>query len=158
MSTQEQGAQRGVTTGLAFGAAVVALMVQRRQLHRRTEMAAKHRLQFDVLCKAMDDPVLAQVLDTYEDSVRPEEHRQFLFANALYGNLLHAYRLGTTNLDETLGHLRGICQNHIFRDYWDATRHHRESLPAGSQERLLAAQVDEIVARASEAQDRWWIA
>ncbi|HET6860573.1 MAG TPA: DUF6082 family protein [Streptomyces sp.] len=158
MDVRGCGQPRGIAAGLAFGAAVAALMLQQHHLHRRADLADKHRLQFDLLCKAMDDPELAAVLDTYEDEVRPERQRQFLLANALYGNLLHAYRLRTTDREETLGHLRGICRSRVFRAYWDATRHHRESLPAGSQERLLAELVDEIVARASEERDEWWVA
>ncbi|MFI0982828.1 DUF6082 family protein [Streptomyces sp. NPDC021093] len=148
--------QRGATVWVA-GAAFAVLLVQRRHLQRRTDLADKHRLQFDLLCKAMDDPELAEVLDTYDEEIPPGKQRQFLLANALYGNLLHAYRLGTTSRAETLGHLRGICQSRIFRDYWDATRHHRETLPGNSQERRLAVLVDEIVATASEERDNWWV-
>ncbi|KAB1142891.1 hypothetical protein F7R91_27730 [Streptomyces luteolifulvus] len=163
--------------GLAFAAgAFAALAVQRlhgeamllarlelmheeqRQHHWRTDMADKHRLHFDLLCKAVQDPDLAAVLDTYEIEITPTQLKQYLFANALYGNLLHAFRSGTVSLEEALGHMRGICQSSIFREYWEVTGHHRESLPAGSQERLLARHVDEIVARANDENDQWWVA
>ncbi|MCX5203735.1 DUF6082 family protein [Streptomyces sp. NBC_00237] len=144
-------------TSAAACAAFLAQLAQRRYMQRRIELADKHRLQFDLLCKAMDDPELAAVLDTYDEEIPTGRQRQFLLANALYGNLLHAYRLGTIDTSETLAHLRGISQSAIFRDYWDATRHHREALPATSQERTLAAMVDTVVARASEERDRWWV-
>ncbi|MFF4907231.1 DUF6082 family protein [Streptomyces sp. NPDC001260] len=131
---------------------------EQRQHYRRTDMTEKHRLQFDLLCKAVQDPDLATVLNTYEMEISQTQLKQYLFANALYGNLLHAYRMGTVDLEEALGHMRGICQSAIFREYWEATEHHRESLPSDSQERLLARHVDEIVARANDENDQWWVA
>ncbi|PTN00435.1 DUF6082 family protein [Streptomyces spinosirectus] len=172
-----RGLSSAAAAGLAFVAgALVAATAQRlreetallarleqmqeeqREHHRRADMTDKHRLHFDLLCKAVQDPDLAAVLDTYEMEISPAQLKQYLFANALYGNLLHAYRMGTVDLDEALGHMRGICQSAIFRDYWQATQHHRESLPSDSQERLLARHVDEIVARADDENDHWWVA
>ncbi|MFJ2740117.1 DUF6082 family protein [Streptomyces sp. NPDC087440] len=150
------GIAYAATSAAAF-AALVAQIAQHRYMQRRKELADKHRLQFDLLCKAMDDPELAAVLDTYDEDISVDKQRQFLFANALYGNLLHAYRLGTISTAETLAHLRGISQSALFRDYWDATRHHRETLPADSTERQLARMADTVVARASDERDRWWV-
>ncbi|WP_263973121.1 DUF6082 family protein [Streptomyces dioscori] len=165
-----------MTAGLAFAAgALTAFAAQRlhdentllahldrmhqeqQQHYQRIDMADKHRLQFDLLCKAVQDPDLSAVLDTYEIEVSQTQLRQYLFANALYGNILHAFRMGTVNLDEALGHMRGICQSRIFREYWEVTLHHRASLPADSQERLLSGHVDEIVTRASDENDQWWV-
>lgn len=158
MCIQGSARPRGVAAGIVFGAVAVAALVQQRQFQRRQDMTAKHRLHFDLLCKAMCDPALAAVLDTYDADVPPERQRQFLFANALYGNILHAYRTGTMDLEEALGHLRGACQSSVFRDFWDHTGHHRESLPSDSQESRLGRLVDDIVARASEQNDGWWVA
>ncbi|MFE2277780.1 DUF6082 family protein [Streptomyces sp. NPDC059454] len=178
MSTRNTGRWGSpATAGLAFLAGVLAARTahrlrgenvllahlermheEQRQHHWRSDLAAKHRLQFDLLCEAVQDPDLAAVLDTYESPMDSTRLKQYLFANALYGNLLHAFRMGTVSLDEALGHMRGICQSAIFRDYWEVTEHHRESLPADSQERLLAHHVDEIVARAADENDQWWVA
>lgn len=46
---------------------------------------------WELLSKAIDDPTLAAVLITYEDEITVEKQRQFLFANAIYTNALHAY-------------------------------------------------------------------
>lgn len=111
----------------------------------------------------MVDPALAAVLDTYESDVAPEKQRQFLFANALYVNALYFHRIGALSLPELYGHLRVMCRNRIFREYWAATRHHRESLPAASEEAALGEMMDALVedmGNLLEEQDdgeAWWV-
>jgi hypothetical protein len=145
--------------GLVLGTtAFTAMLLQQRQIHRRIALTAQRQLQLQILCKAMDDPQLAAALDTYEEEVPADRQRQFLIANALYGNILHDCRVRTMTTEEALGHLRVACQSSVFRAYWDATVHHRASLPANSPEAVMGRQVDEIVARASEEGDHWWIA
>ncbi|NBE51137.1 DUF6082 family protein [Streptomyces boluensis] len=129
-----------------------------QQQHRQGALNHQHRLHFDLLCKAMDDPTLAAVLDTYEEEVGPEVRRQYLFANALYINAVHAHRAGAMNLLELHGHLRVMCQNAPFRDYWAATKPHRASLPDTSQEAEIGRMVDELIRELDDAEtDEWWV-
>ncbi|GAA3486033.1 MULTISPECIES: DUF6082 family protein [Streptomyces] len=155
----KHGQQRGVVVGLVLGTtAFTAMLIQQQRIHRRIALTAQRQLQLQLQCKAMADPQLAAVLDTYEEEVPADRQRQFLFANALYGNILHDCRVGTMSLEEALGHLRITCQSKVFREYWDATGHHRASLPSDSAEAAMGRLVDEIVARASDEGDQWWIA
>ncbi|WPO70907.1 MULTISPECIES: DUF6082 family protein [unclassified Streptomyces] len=125
---------------------------------RNNALTEQHRLHFDLLCKAMGDATLAAVLDTYEGDVPPERQRQFLFANALYINALHAHRIGAMTLGELHGHLRVMCQNPLFRHYWDATRHHRASLDRSSDEAKLGRMMDRLDRELQEADtDEWWV-
>ena len=125
---------------------------------RRTALIEQHRLHFDLLCKAMDDPALAAVLDTYEDDIPLDKQRQFLFANALYVNALFFHRIGAMTRAELFGHLRIMCRNPIFRDYWEATRPHRKSLLDGSEEALLGAMMNDLVQELADADtDEWWV-
>ncbi|MEU8959135.1 DUF6082 family protein [Streptomyces sp. NPDC048518] len=131
-----------------------ALAVQRRN----AALTEQHRLHFDLLCKAMGDASLAAVLNTYEEDVSPERQRQFLFANALYINALHAHRIDAMTLQELHGHLRVMCQNQIFRQYWDATRHHRASLDRSSDEAKVGRMMDRLVQELDSAEtDEWWV-
>ncbi|MFE0102604.1 DUF6082 family protein [Streptomyces sp. NPDC059009] len=126
--------------------------------HHVAALTEQHRLHFDLLCKAMGDATLAAVLNTYDEDVPPERQRQFLFANALYINALHAHRIGAMSLTELHGHLRVMCQNPIFREYWDATRHHRASLDRSSDEAKLGRMVDRLDRELQEAEtDEWWV-
>lgn len=104
-------------------------------------------------------------LDTYEREIPPETQRQYLFANALYVNALHFHRIGALNLVELHGHLRVICRNRIFREYWAATQRHRDSLPDSSEEaalgRMTEGPVQELHNLADDTDDgdleEWWV-
>ncbi|MFF7148531.1 DUF6082 family protein [Streptomyces griseoaurantiacus] len=132
---------------------------------RRAALVEQHRLHFDLLCKAMDDPALAAVLDTYDDEIPAERQRQYLFANALYVNALYFHRIGALSLAELYGHVRMMCRNAVFREYWQATRRHRDSLPAWSEEarigRMMDALVRDMDALVTEQEDgeheEWWV-
>ncbi|MBC2906845.1 DUF6082 family protein [Streptomyces cupreus] len=125
---------------------------------RRAALIEQHRLHFDLLCKAMDDPALAAVLDTYEADIPLDKQRQFLFANALYVNALFFHRIGAVTLAELHGHLRVMCQNPVFREYWEATRHHRKSLPSSSEEFALGQMMDDLIQELAESDsDEWWV-
>ena len=159
MATQSSAVRR---IGSAVKAGVAALIhsvtAPGLRQHRRATLAEQHRLHFDLLCKAMDDPALAAVLDTYETEIPLEKQRQFLFANALYINALYYYRVGALSKTELYGHLRVMCQNQVFRDYWEATRHHRKSLPDTSEESALGRMTDELIQELAEADtDQWWV-
>ncbi|UPZ28541.1 DUF6082 family protein [Streptomyces sp. LRE541] len=125
---------------------------------RRATLTEQHRLHFDLLCKAMDDPALAAVLNTYESDVSPERQRQYLFANALYVNALYFHRIGAMTRQELHGHFRVMCQNDVFQEYWVATRHHRESLPEASEEAGLGQMMDGLIQEQADSDsDEWWV-
>ncbi|WP_030381618.1 MULTISPECIES: DUF6082 family protein [unclassified Streptomyces] len=132
---------------------------------RRAALVEQHRLHFDLLCKAMDDPALAAVLDTYDNEVPAERQRQYLFANALYVNALYFHRIGALSLAELYGHVRMMCRNAVFREYWQATRRHRDSLPEWSEEarigRMMDALVRDMDALVADQEDgeleEWWV-
>ncbi|MFM9444775.1 DUF6082 family protein [Streptomyces acidiscabies] len=155
MATQKFGI-RGFSSAAQTSLAAAVKSVTRRR--RRAALTEQHRLHFDLLCKAMDDPALAAVLDTYESVIEPQKQRQFLFANALYVNALYYYRIDAITKAELYGHLRIICQNQIFREYWEATRPHRKSLPGASEEAALGRMMDELVQDLDSADtDEWWV-
>ncbi|MEU9136769.1 DUF6082 family protein [Streptomyces sp. NPDC048404] len=175
MTTQNHGVRRlssAATAGLAFAVGVLAVLVaqQRRfeALHlriaqveeaddRNARLAEQQRFQTYLLDKALNDPDLAEVLSTINE-VDPTRRRQYLFANAIYTNILRAYRAGDVTWDELHGHLRVICQSAIFRDYWDATRHHRASLEAASQEARVGRMVDTLIHDLDESDtEEWWV-
>jgi hypothetical protein len=155
----------GSTTKAKLASAANAVMERSSRHRKNAALTEQHRLHFDLLCKAMDDPTLASVLDTYETDIPLEKQRQYLFANALYVNALYYHRIGAWSLTELYGHLRVICRNDVFREYWSATRHHRKSLPEASKEAELGRMMDELVGemdRLSQEEndgdcDEWWV-
>ncbi|MEV2191281.1 DUF6082 family protein [Streptomyces phaeochromogenes] len=125
---------------------------------KRAALTEQHRLHFDLLCKAMDDPALAAVLNTYDSDVSPEKQRQYLFANALYVNALYFHRIGAMTQRELHGHFRIMCQNRIFQEYWASTQHHRESLPDSSEEAELGQMMDDLIQEQADSDtDEWWV-
>ncbi|MEU9733708.1 DUF6082 family protein [Streptomyces sp. NPDC048002] len=159
MATQSSGlGSLGRAARAGLGAAIEALTRRRSAQHRRAALTEQHRLHFDLLCKAMDDPALTAVLDTYDTDIPLDRQRQFLFANALYVNALYYYRIGAVTRSELFGHLRIMCRNQIFRDYWDATRPHRKSLPDTSEEAALGSMMDELIQELADTDtDEWWV-
>ncbi|EKX61791.1 hypothetical protein Sipo8835_24155 [Streptomyces ipomoeae] len=166
MATQSFGVRRlGSAVSKRLKAALTSVSAGRARQQRHAALTEQHRLHFDLLCKAMDDSALAAVLDTYESDVPAERQRQYLFANALYVNALYYHRIGAWSLTELYGHLRVICRNTLFREYWEATRHHRQSLPDSSEEAELGRMMDGLVRemdRLSQESDEgdleeWWV-
>ncbi|MER5910964.1 DUF6082 family protein [Streptomyces sp. NPDC001982] len=159
MATQSSEMGRIVSAVKARFTVVSESISARSARHRRRAvLTQQHRLNFDLLCKAMDDPALAAVLDTYETDVPPEKQRQFLFANALYINALYFHRIGALSRDELYGHLRVMCQNRVFREYWEATRHHRKSLPETSEEFALGRMTDDLIQDQDDSDsEEWWV-
>ncbi|MEU6257401.1 DUF6082 family protein [Streptomyces sp. NPDC047043] len=128
------------------------------QAQRDANLAQQQRLHWELLSKAMDDPELAEVLDTYKETVSAKKQRQFLFANALYTNALCYYRIGNISREEFFGFARGILQNPIFREYWYATRPHRATLIDTSEEAELGQMVEDLLGQLEEADsDEWWV-
>ncbi|WP_245766917.1 DUF6082 family protein [Streptomyces colonosanans] len=150
----------------AAGALAALASLHRRQaeLRRQAEEAKKrdglreyHRLQLYLLGKALEDPDLAAVLSTVETD-SPTQRRQYLFANALYSNALFGYRTGVADLEELHGHLRVLVRNVIFREYWEATRHHRASLKTESAEARVGRMVDALSQDLDESDiEEWWV-
>lgn len=120
-------------------------------------------MHFQLLSMAMDDPELAAVMSTVDLSADPVEahaglRRQYLFANALYTNALQTYRAGDVNWQELYGHVRVLCQSRVFRNYWEATRHHRDSLDPSSDEARVGRMVDDLVRDLDESDtEEWWV-
>ncbi|QEV20694.1 DUF6082 family protein [Streptomyces alboniger] len=169
-----RGVGSAVVAGLVFATGALAVLAaqqrryealrrkaereERSEHHRHAALAAQQRLQFDMLSTAMGDPDLAAVLDTFETPLDARTQRQYLFANALYTNALLAWRVGNLGWDELHGHLRLICQNAIFRNYWAATRPHRASLLESSDEARLGRMVDKLIRDLEAADtDEWWV-
>ncbi|MFI1166421.1 DUF6082 family protein [Streptomyces sp. NPDC020801] len=159
MATQSSGVRRIVSAVKAgFAAVTDSISAPGSRHRRRVALTEQHRLHFDLLCKAMDDPALTAVLDTYESEIPLEKQRQFLFANALYINALYFHRIGVMSRAELYGHLRVMGQNAVFREYWEATRHHRESLPGTSEEYALGRMMDDLIQELADSDsDEWWV-
>ncbi|WP_344393367.1 DUF6082 family protein [Streptomyces vastus] len=178
MVTQKRGIRRLSSAAAAAGIGMVAGVLATMAAHRHTleslrlrlehleqtahtqqhtNIANQQRLHWELLSKAIDDPELAEVLDLYEVPVSPKKRRQYLFANALYTNLLFYYRIGNISRDEFFGHVRGIFQNPIVREYWHATQQQRASI-ANSEEAELGLMVDDLLRQLEEADiDEWWV-
>ncbi|MGW6010909.1 DUF6082 family protein [Streptomyces sp. NPDC055210] len=136
----------------------IEYLEQQAQSQRDTNRALQQRLHWELLSKAMDDPELAEVLDTYDEAFAVKEQRQFLFANALYTNVLCYYQIGNISREEFLGFVRGILQNRIFRNYWHATRPHRATLIDTSEEAEVGRMVDDLLRQLEETDiDEWWV-
>ncbi|WP_367321400.1 DUF6082 family protein [Streptomyces sp. HUAS ZL42] len=125
------------------------------EIHR-ANMIQQYRLTVEQVDRTIDDPSLADVLSTLP-GLSEGRRRQMLFANREYGNLLLAHRVGVCDWDELLGHLRVLCRNAVFAEYWDRTAEHRRSLPSDSMEARVGAAVDIMLEELAEDPDEWWI-
>ena len=120
------------------------------------DVAAAYHMRLELLMKAIDDPDLAATLDVYDSPVSASRLRQYLFSEALYIHLLLAYRTGTLNREELFGKARLLLQNVIFREYWEASRRQRASLPDDSDESSIGRLIDDVARRVDEADVEWW--
>ncbi|MFF9287361.1 DUF6082 family protein [Streptomyces griseosporeus] len=149
-----------LVTAAAHHHALVSLRARLDQYahdQRHTDLAIQQRLHWELLSKALDDPELAEVVDLYEGHVSPTQRRQYIFANALYTNLLFYYRIGNVSRDEFFKHVRGFLQSPIFREYWEATRQQRASI-SDTDEAELGLMVDDLVRQLDETEEeRWWV-
>jgi hypothetical protein len=176
MATQKSSAGRLGSTALTLLAATATVTLAVRQwqaekarLHdrqleleelaiRRKALAHQQRMQWELLLRAMDDPSLAEVIDTYDKSIPAERRRQFFYANAWYVHLYHLYRAGSLDREELYRHLREFFQSPVFREYWEASRHMRATLNESSVEAQLGLMVDGLVRDLDEAEtDEWWV-
>lgn len=125
---------------------------------RRRALAHQQRMQWELLARAIDDPSLAAVIDTYDKNIPAERRRQFFYANAWYVHLYHLYRAGILDREDLYRHLREFFQSPVFREYWEASRHMRASLNESSVEAQLGHMADGLVRDLDEADtDEWWV-
>ncbi|POX50695.1 hypothetical protein C3489_21740 [Streptomyces sp. Ru71] len=138
------------------------LQVRRLELQelaiRRATLAHQQRMHWALLSRAIDDPSLAVVIDTYDRAIPAEKRRQYFYANAWYINLYHLYRAGILDQEEFYKHAREIFQNPLMREYWDASRGQRATLKQSSDEARLGRMVDGLINDLDEADtDEWWV-
>ncbi|MEU0228246.1 DUF6082 family protein [Streptomyces sp. NPDC006284] len=125
---------------------------------RRRALAHQQRMHWELLSRAIDDPSLASVIDTYDPAIPAEKRRQYFYANAWYINLYHLYRAGLLDREELYGHARELFQNPLMREYWDASRGQRATLKRSSDEARIGLLVDALINDLDEADtDEWWV-
>lgn len=131
------------------------LTLMTEEIHR-ANLIQQYRLTVEQMDRAIGDPSLADASSTLTGL--PEgKRRQLIFAHRQYGNLLLAYRVRVCDWDELIGHVRVLCRNEVFAEYWDRTVEHRRSLPADSEEAKVGAAVDVILEELADDPDEWWV-
>jgi uncharacterized protein DUF6082 len=138
------------------------LQVRRLELDelasRRSALAHQQRMHWELLSRAIDDPSLAAVIDTYAPDIPAERRRQYFYANAWYVNLYHLYRAGILDEKAFYGHARELFQNPLMREYWEASKGQRATLKDSSDEARLGRMVDDLIKDLDEADtDEWWV-
>lgn len=177
MTTRNSGIRglgAAAIAGLGMAAGILATVAAQRHtlesLHARLEslekqahtqhnadLASQQRQHWELLSKAIDDPELAEVLDIFEVPASPAKRRQYLYANALYTNLLFYYRIGNLSKEEFYQRARGTFQNPIVREYWYATQQQRASI-TNTEEAEMGLLVDDLLRQLEEADtDEWWV-
>ncbi|MFF2505906.1 DUF6082 family protein [Streptomyces sp. NPDC058067] len=176
MATQSNGIRAlsaAALVGFALGGATLALTMQQRReelrlrveqlerdevAQRRRARAHQQRMHWALLVKAIDDPSLAAVINTYGAEVPLEKLRQYFYANAWYVNLFHLNQAGVVDQEQLYGPLRDLFQSPVFREYWEATRNHRTALKHSSDEARLGRLADRLYEELEEAEtDEWWV-
>ncbi|MFH8801143.1 DUF6082 family protein [Streptomyces sp. NPDC017936] len=176
MTTQRNKAERlgAATLGLLLVTAAVTLTARRLRLEaarreerrpepeelaiRRKALAHQQRMHWELTARAIDDPSLAAVIDTYDKTIPAEKRRQFLYANAWYAHLFHLYQAELLDREELYRHLREFFQSAVFREYWEASRHQRASLNESSEEARIGRMTDGLVMDLDDADtDEWWV-
>ncbi|MFI6014848.1 DUF6082 family protein [Streptomyces sp. NPDC051243] len=131
------------------------LTLMTEEIHR-ANLIQQYRLTVDQMDRTIDDPSLADASSTLT-GLSEAKRRQMLFSNRQFGSLLLAHRVGVLDWDELLGHLRVLCRNPVFAEYWDRTAEHRRSIPADSVEARVGAAVDVIMEELADDPEEWWI-
>jgi hypothetical protein len=159
---------------LALLAATVTMAARQRRLdatrldERRLELQAlavrrkgyahQQRMHWELLSRAIDDPTLFAVIDTYDKSIPAAKRRQFLYANAWYAYLFHLFRAEVLDQEELYIAMRELLQNPLFREYWDASKAQRANLKQSSDEARVGRMIDGLVRDLDEADtDEWWV-
>lgn len=125
------------------------------ELHRANEIRL-HGLFLAQLTRAIDDPVLAEALGSWPD-LSEDRCRQLLHANAQYGLIQLAHRVGTMDRSELLGHLKVLRGSAVFAEYWKRTAWARQNLDAESFEARVGRAVDVIMEERLEDLEEWWV-
>ncbi|MFF5481817.1 DUF6082 family protein [Streptomyces sp. NPDC012935] len=174
MTTRKHSARRLGSAALSLLLATATLASRQRRLDaarleerrlaleelavRRKALAHQQRMHWELLARAIDDPSLAAVIDTYDKSIPAERRRQFFYANAWYVHLYHLYRAGILDREELYEYLREFFQSPVFREYWRASRAQRATLNESSEEAKIGRMVDGLVRDLDEADtDEWWV-
>ncbi|AWE52862.1 MULTISPECIES: DUF6082 family protein [Streptomyces] len=175
MATRKRSTRRlGAAAVAVMAAAATATLAARRSLEaeklqlrrleleeltsRRRALAHQQRMHWELLSRAIDDPSLAAVIDTYAPDTPAAKRRQYFYANAWYVNLYHLYRVGLIDLEEFHGHARELMHNPLMREYWEASKALRATLADSSDEAELGRIVDQLVTDLDEADtDEWWV-
>jgi hypothetical protein len=176
MATRKNVARRlgSAAAGLMLATAGMTLAARRRHLQaerlqmrrleleevasRRRALAHQQRMHWELLSRAIDDPSLAAVIDTYDPDIPAERRRQYFYANAWYVNLYHLYRAGIVDQTEFYGHARELFQNPLMREYWEASKGQRATLKDSSEEARIGRMVDGLIKDLDEADtDEWWV-
>ncbi|MFF7642090.1 DUF6082 family protein [Streptomyces canus] len=123
---------------------------------RHANLIQLHRIAAAQLERAMADPALAEALSTLPD-LSERRRRQVLFVNSQYASMVLHHRVGAMSWNEVIGHLRVLCRNPVFEDYWEMTREHRRSLPRESLEAQVGRAVDVIVDGLRSDPEDWWV-
>ncbi|MFC8514341.1 DUF6082 family protein [Streptomyces sp. NPDC057257] len=131
------------------------LRVMTEEIHR-ANLIQQYRLTLDQMDRAIDDPTLADAGSTLT-GLSEAKRRQMIFANREFGSLLMAHRVGVYTWDELVGHLRVLCRNKLFAEYWDRTIEHRRSIPGDSTEAKVGAIVDLMIEELADDPQEWWI-
>ncbi|NGN66326.1 hypothetical protein G5C51_20795 [Streptomyces sp. A7024] len=136
----------------------LTMMAESNRIQANRDVTEQFRLNLEVTGRALEDDELLAVLDTYGDDIPAERRRQFLYANMVYMQVLHAYQVDTHPEAEVRGAMAIHLQNPVFREYWEATRLHRRTLQPGSPENRLAAITDDVLRRLEDEEQRreWW--
>jgi hypothetical protein len=123
---------------------------------QRANLIQHHRLVVEQLDREIDDAALADASSTLT-GLSEQRHRQMIFANRAYGTVLVGHQIGRLTWEELIGHLRVLCRNPVFAEYWERTVEHRRSLPADSLEGRVGGVVDTILEELADDPDEWWV-
>ncbi|MEV3859523.1 DUF6082 family protein [Streptomyces sp. NPDC050095] len=154
--TPLRGIGARVRSGLGRGRRREELLSLLVEEIRRANVLRQHALFIDQLDRAIDDPDYAAALSTLP-GLTVQDRRRMLIANREYAVLLLAHRVGTFEWDELIGHLRVLCKNEIFKDYWQRTVEHRRSLPDGSLDAKACQAMDGMLEELATDPEEWWV-
>ncbi|SDK31951.1 hypothetical protein SAMN05421806_106208 [Streptomyces indicus] len=127
------------------------------ELRHREARAHQQRMHWELLSKAIDDPALAEVIDTYRVELSPEKRRQMMYANLWYVNALHLHMSGLLTKRELFGHLRDLFQSPYICEYWEMTRHHRLALDPESEEAEIGRMAEELYQELQDGDGDWFV-
>ncbi|MFJ9371855.1 DUF6082 family protein [Streptomyces sp. NPDC101455] len=135
---------------------LLGLLRQLTQEIRHANLIQMHRILMEQADRAIADPVLAAAMSTLP-GLAEQKRRQLLFANREFTALLLSHRVGCIDWSDLMGHLRVLCRNEVFAEYWRLTGDHRRSLSRHSVEAQVGEAVDLIMDELADDPDEWWV-